>query len=146
MPVDSDEGLREILEAARTIAVVGASGSPQKDAHEIPAYLQDQGYRVVPVNPAHDEVLGRDAADGLRELEEHIDVVDVFRPADEAPAIARAAVAIGADVLWLQLGVVSDEAARSAEDGGLTVVMDRCMGATHRRLGIVGAPATGAGQ
>ena len=134
MPVDSDDGLRTILTTARTIAVVGASASPQKDAHEVPAYLQDHGYTVVPVNPAHDEILGRAAADGLRELEAHIDVVDVFRPAEEAPDIARAAVDIGADVLWLQLGIVSEEAARIAEDAGLTVVMDACMRATHARL------------
>lgn len=141
MPVDDDERLREILETARTIAVVGASGSEQKDAHEVPAYLQDQGYTVIPVNPARDEVLGREAADGLREIDVDVDVVDVFRPASEAPDIARAAMDIGADVLWLQLGIRSDEAARVAEDAGLTVVMDQCVRATHTRLGITGAPA-----
>lgn len=142
VPVRRDDELRTILETVRTIAVVGASGSPQKDAHEIPAYLQEQGYRVLPVNPARDEILGREAADGLRELDD-VDVVDVFRPSDETPDIARAAVDIGASVLWLQLGITSDEAARIAEDAGLMVVMDECMGATHRRLGIVGAPAVG---
>lgn len=136
MPVHDDDSFRQILVSARTIAVVGASGARQKDAHEIPAYLQRQGYTVIPVNPARDEILGRHAADGLREIETPVDVVDVFRPAAEAPDIARAAVDIGADVLWLQLGIVSDEAARIAEDAGLTVVMDQCMGATHRRLGL----------
>lgn len=136
MPVETDEGLREILTTARTIAVVGASASPQKDAHEVPAYLQEQGYNVMPVNPTHDEILGRAAADGLRELDAEIDVVDVFRPDDEAPDIARAAADIGASVLWLQLGIVSDEAARVAEAAGLTVVMDACMRETHRRLGL----------
>ena len=134
MPVDSDDALRAILADARTIAVVGASGSPQKDAHEVPAYLQEQGYDVLPVNPGQDEVLGRAAADGLRELDIVVDVVDVFRPADEAPDIAHAAVDIGADVLWLQLGIVSDEAARIAESAGLTVVMDACMRQAHGRL------------
>lgn len=134
MPVNDDDSLRGILGTARTIAVVGVSGSPQKDAHEIPAYLQEQGYTVIPVTPTHDEVLGRTAADDLRDVDADVDVVDVFRPAEEAPDIARAAVAIGADVLWLQLGIESDEAARIAEDAGLTVVMDACMGATHRRL------------
>lgn len=136
MPVETDEGLREILTTARTIAVVGASASPHKDAHEVPAYLQEQGYNVMPVNPTHDEILGRAAADGLRELDAEIDVVDVFRPDDEAPDIARAAADIGASVLWLQLGIVSDEAARVAEAAGLTVVMDACMRETHRRLGL----------
>ena len=142
MPVSSDDQLREILESARTVAVVGASASAQKDAHEIPAYLQEQGYTVIPINPSHDDVLGRDAPDDLRDVEADIDVVDVFRPSEEAPAIARAAVDAGARVLWLQLDIVSDEAAAIAEDAGLTVVMDECMGATHRRLGIGGAPAT----
>lgn len=145
MPVDNDEQLREILESARVIAVVGASGSEQKDAHEVPAYLQEQGYTVIPVNPARDEILGRDAADGLRQIDVDVDVVEVFRPGSEAPDIARAAVGIGADVLWLQLGIRSDEAARVAEDAGLTVVMDECMRATHMRLGIEGAPAGGNG-
>lgn len=142
MPTTNDDQLRQILDTARTIAVVGASGSPQKAAQEIPAYLQEQGYRVIPVNPTKDEILGTGAVDSLRELED-VDVVDVFRPADEAPDIARAAVDIGASVLWLQLGITSDEAARIAEHAGLTVVMDQCMGATHRRLGIDGAPAVG---
>jgi len=79
MPVDTDEALRTVLANARTIAVVGASGSPQKDAHEVPAHLQEQGYDVRPVNPGKDEVLGRAAADGLRELDAGVDVVDVFR-------------------------------------------------------------------
>lgn len=143
MPVGSDEELHAILEDVTTIAVVGASDSPQKDAHEVPVYLQQHGYTVIPVNPRRDEVLGREAADDVRELGSDIDVVDVFRPAEEAPDIARAAADIGADVLWLQLGVVSDEAARIAEDAGLTVVMDACMMATHHRLGVDGAPATG---
>lgn len=140
MPVTNDDELREILTTAQTIAVVGASDAADKPAHEIPAYLQQQGYRILPVNPTRGEVLEMTAADGLRELAD-VDVVDVFRPADEAPDIARAAVDIGARVLWLQLGVVSDQAARIAEDAGLTVVMDECMGATHRRLRIEGAPA-----
>jgi predicted CoA-binding protein len=134
VPNPDDEALRAILAGARTIAVVGASGSPQKDAHEVPAYLQDHGYDVIPVNPAHDEVLGHRAADGVRDLGGHVDVVDVFRPAEEAADIARAAVDIGADVLWLQLGIASDEAAQIAASAGLTIVMDACMRETHARL------------
>lgn len=136
MPVTKDDELRAILERSRTIAVVGASDSPQKEAHQIPAYLQRKGYRIIPVNPGKDEVLGRPAPDRLQEIDEPVDVVDVFRPAEEAPEIARAAAQIGADVLWLQIGIRSDEAARIAEDAGMAVVMDQCMGETHRRLGI----------
>ena len=134
MPVDKDEDVRAILQEARTIAVVGASGSEGKAAHDVPAYLQQHGYRIVPVNPSRDEILGEPAVDSLSDVEGHIDVVDVFRPAEEAPEIARAAVAAGADVLWLQLGIESEEAARIAEKAGLRVVMDACMMQNHERL------------
>lgn len=129
-----DEELREIYRTTRTIAVVGASTDPDKPAHRIPAYLEDQGYTIIPVNPSTDEVLDEDAYATLSEVEEDVDVVDVFRPAEECPDIAREAVDIGARVLWLQQGIVSDEAASIAEAAGMTVVMDRCMGATHERL------------
>lgn len=134
MPVEKDAELRRILGDAHTIAVVGASGSSDKAAHDIPAYLQEQGYRIVPVNPGRDEILGEPTAASLEEVGADIDVVEVFRPSDEAPDVARAAVRSGADVLWLQRGIVSEEAARIAEDAGMTVVMDACMGATHQRL------------
>lgn len=130
----SDAELRAILDDATTIAVVGASDTPDKAAHDIPAYLQEQGYDVLPVNPGSDEVLGVPAVDTLTDLDADIDVVDVFRPAEEAPDIARAAVEVGAKVLWLQRGITSDEAARIAQDAGITVVMDTCIGATHQRL------------
>lgn len=134
MPVEKDAELRRILGDANTVAVVGASGSSDKAAHDIPAYLQEQGYRIVPVNPGRDEILGEPTAASLEEVGADIDVVEVFRPSDEAPDVARAAVRSGADVLWLQRGIVSEEAARIAEDAGMTVVMDACMGATHQRL------------
>lgn len=114
--------------------MVGASTDESKPAHRIPTYLQSQGYRVIPVNPGSDEVLGEQAVDSLTEITEPVDVVDVFRPSEEAPDIAREAVAIGAKVLWLQEGIESEEAAAIAREGGLGVVMDTCMGATHRRL------------
>lgn len=134
MPVDKDEELREILKESRTIAVVGASGSEGKEAHSVPRYLQEHGYRVLPVNPAREEILDVPAVSSLADIDEQIDVVDVFRPAEETPDIARAAVAAGAKVLWLQLGIESDEAARIAEEGGLRVVMDECMKQSHERL------------
>ena len=128
--------LERIYADTRTIAVVGASADPSKPAHEIPRYLQSQGYRIVPVNPRGGKLHGERVYRSLDEIDVPVDVVDVFRPADEAPAIAHQAVAIHARVLWLQLGIVSDEARRIAEAGGLTVVMDRCMGATHAQLGL----------
>jgi predicted CoA-binding protein len=126
--------LRRIYETTRTIAVVGASNHPGKAAHNIPVYLQRQGFRIIPVNPTSSEVLGEQAYASLEDVEEPVDVVDVFRPAEEAPAIARQAAAAGAKVLWLQAGIVSEEAADIAREAGLTVVMDRCMGETHYEL------------
>lgn len=130
----TDEQLAEIYRSTRTIAVVGASTNETKPAHRIPAYLQAQGFRIIPVNPVADEVLGQAAVDSLSAITERVDVVDVFRRSELTPEIASEAVSIGAGVLWLQAGISSDEAAEIAMDGGLTVVMDTCMGATHQRL------------
>jgi len=117
-----------------TIAVVGASGDEHKQARKVPKYMQSQGFRVIPVNPTADQILGEPVVRSLSEIAEQVDIVDVFRPASEAPAIAADAVAIGASVLWLQLGIASDEARDIATAGGLTVVMDACIGAVHRKL------------
>lgn len=139
-----DPALREkllgIYANTKTIAVVGASGDATKAGHRIPAYLQSQGYRIVPVNPRGGELFGEPVYTSLAEIETPVDVVDVFRPAEEAPEIARQAVEIGAKVLWLQIGIVSAEAREIAEAAGLTVIMDRCMGATHAELGLGSGP------
>ncbi len=132
----SDDQLRKIYDATSTIAVVGASDNPGKPAFAIPRQLKGLGYRIVPVNPKGGEILGERAYRSLDEVDLPVHVVDVFRPADETPDIARQAVKAGARVLWLQEGIVSEEAARIARDGGLTAVMGICMGATARRLGI----------
>lgn len=130
----SEDELRKIYAETKTIAVVGASNDESKAANSIPRYLQRQGYRIVPVNPRGGEILGERAYPSLKEVDVPVDVVDVFRPSEETPAIAGDAVAIGAKVLWLQLGIESDEAATIAREGGLRVVMNLCMGATHKRL------------
>jgi predicted CoA-binding protein len=132
--------VRRIYADAKTIAVVGASPDPEKRAHVVPAYLQEQGYRIIPVNPHRDEVFGETAYPTLQDIPEPVDVVDVFRPADEAPGIAEAAVEIGAKVLWLQLGIVSEEAGRIATEAGLDFVMDNCMGVMHAKLGLGPGP------
>lgn len=129
-----DDELVGIYRSTRTIAAVGASTDEHKQAHRIPSYLQSQGYRIIPVNPTADEIFGEPAVASLDDIDEPIDVVDVFRPSSETPDIAAEAVDIGARVLWLQMGIRSDEAARIARDGGLTVVMDTCMGAVHKKL------------
>jgi predicted CoA-binding protein len=134
------ERLLRIYAEAKTIAVVGASADPSKAAHRIPAYLQSQGYRILPVNPRGGELFGEYVYGSLAEIDVPVDVVDVFRPSEETPEIARQAVDIGAKVLWLQLGIASDEAEQIAEAGGLTVVMNRCMGATHALLGLGPGP------
>jgi len=130
----TDEQLVEIYRSTKTIAVVGASTNETKPAHKIPGYLQGAGFRIIPVNPAAGEILGEKAVDSLADITEAVDVVNVFRRAELAPQIASEAVSIGAGVLWLQAGIESIAAADIATTGGLNVVMDTCMGATHRRL------------
>jgi len=134
------DDIRRIYADTKTIAVVGASPDPGKYANAVPAYLQGQGYRIIPVNPRYPEVLGETSYPTLLDIPEPVDVVDVFRPAAEAPEIAENAVAIGANVLWLQLGIVSEEAAQLAADAGLEVVMVNCMGAMHAKLGLGPGP------
>jgi predicted CoA-binding protein len=137
---DTWERLQRLFRDTRTIAVVGASAREDRPAHRIPAYLRSQGYRIIPVNPRGGELFGEPVRTSLAEVDEPIDVVEVFRPSAETPEVAREAVAAGARVLWLQKGIANDEAAAIAEAAGLEVVMDRCMGATHRWLGLGPGP------
>src|SRR6266404_9770219 len=120
----------EVLRAARTIAVVGASRDPRKAGGSVPAGLQLRGFRIIPINPFADELFGERVYRSLVEVPEPVDLVDVFRPAADAPEIARQAVAIGAKALWLQLDICSDEARRIAEVGGLDYVEDECTAVT----------------
>ena len=128
--------LRALLSSARTIAIVGASSKPDRPSHGVMQMLIDAGYRVIPVTPKEQSVLGRRAYASLADIPEKVDIVDVFRRAEDTPPIARDAANIGAKVFWLQLGISNDEAARIASDAGLTVVMDLCIGQTVRHLGI----------
>lgn len=122
-----------ILRSARTVAIVGLSPDELRASNFIGFYLRRHGYRVIPVNPKERRIFGETSYPSLREIPVAVDVVDVFRRPDAVPEIARDAVAIGAKALWLQFGVVSAEGARIAEDGGLRVVMDRCMKVEHAR-------------
>ena len=131
---ETDDVIVEAL-TAETIAVVGCSGTPGKAAHDVPAYLDDHGYEIVPVNPFADELFGRITEDTLADVAEPIDVVCVFRPSGEVAGIVEEAV--GRDdtpVVWTQRGIRDDEAAATAEDAGLPVVQDRCLMVEHRRL------------
>ncbi|HEY5905484.1 MAG TPA: CoA-binding protein [Actinomycetota bacterium] len=131
-----DRELRILLGEARTIAVVGLSSRPGRPSLDVAAYLQQRGYRIVPVNPRETEVLGERAYPSLRDIPEGlaIDVVDVFRRAEDTPPIASDAVAIGAKVLWLQDGIVNEEAYRIATEAGLEVIMGVCIRRTDQRL------------
>ena len=134
MTIETDEELQEIL-SFETIAVIGCSTSPEKPAHEIPAYLIEQGYDVIPVNPFADEIFGREAYDSLADVGEDIDIVDVFRPSEEAPEIVDAVLEReDADVVWFQLGIRHDEAADRVESAGKRVVQDKCIKVEHQRL------------
>ena len=132
--LESDEELRDLIAGARTIAVVGLSPKQHRDSHRVAKYLQDQGYRIIPVNPNANDVLGEKAYSSLTEIPEPVDLVDVFRRPDVVDGVARDAVEIGARAIWLQIGIVNDDAAEIAKAGGLDVVMDRCLMVDHARL------------
>lgn len=134
------EDVLRIFETTSVIAVVGASDDVRKAAGAIPAYLASQGYRIIPVNPVRDTVLGIPAMRSLDDITEPVDVVDVFRPAGEGAEIARQAARIGAKVIWFQPGTQSAEASSIASAAGLTVVTRICMGATHGALGLGPGP------
>jgi predicted CoA-binding protein len=131
-----DDDLKKLLTEARTIAIVGASSSPDRPSHGIMRKLLAAGYRVVPVNPRETAVLGEKAYPSLADVPGEIDIVDVFRRVEETPSIADEAVAVGAKALWLQSGIASEDAAARAEAGGLTVVMNACIGVVHSMLRI----------
>lgn len=138
LPMETPE---RILCEFETIAVVGASRDPSKAAHSVPVAIQAAGYRVIPVNPQATELFGERVFRGLREIDRPVDVVLVFRPSEEAPAVAREAVAIGAKALWLQLGIESEEARAIAEAAGLLYVEDRCIAVERSLRGISKRPS-----
>jgi predicted CoA-binding protein len=128
-----DEGIKRILENSRTIAVVGLSTDLEKDSHQVAKYLQEHGYRIVPVNPKADEILGEKCYPSLKEIPLSVDVVDIFRIIEAIPAIVDEAIAIGAKVVWMQLGLAENQSARKAMAAGLQVVMNKCLKIEHRR-------------
>ena len=138
MPLTDDADVRHVLDA-ETVAVIGCSTTPGKPAHDVPAYLKQHGYRVIPVNPFADTVLGEPAYDELAAVEPRVDIVDVFRPSEEVPTILEAVRARHADrgdaeTAWLQRGIHHDDAVAAAEADGLDVVEGRCMKIEHDRL------------
>ena len=132
--VDDIAGLRRILMRSRTLAVVGLSAQWYRPSYFAAKYMQDHGYRIIPVNPKYAEVLGEKSYPDLRSIPQPVDLVDCFRKAPEIPALADEAIAIGAKVLWMQLGIVNDQAAQRADAAGLDVVMNRCVKIEHARI------------
>lgn len=128
------ETVTDILKTTKTIAVVGLSNKPDRPSHEIASYLQDAGYRIIPVNPTISEALGEKAYQSLRDIREHVDVVQIFRRPEEVPAIVEEAIAIGARVVWMQPGAENEDAAARAEAVGLTAVVGACMRSVHQTL------------
>ena len=126
--------LRRILGEYKTVAMVGLSAKWHRPSYFAAKYLQDHGYRVIPVNPNYDEILGEKCYPSLEDIPGPVEVVDVFQRSENVPPFAKSAIAIGAKVLWLQLGVTNDEAEKMARDAGLDVVVDRCMKIEYARL------------
>ncbi|MDE2585969.1 MAG: CoA-binding protein [Betaproteobacteria bacterium] len=126
--------LRRVLKECRTIAVVGLSADWNRPSYFAAKYMQQRGYRIIPVNPKYPEILGEKCYPDLKSIPEKVDMVDVFRKPQDCAPIAREAVAIGAKVLWLQLGVVNEEARQIGEAAGLTVIEDRCVKIEYARL------------
>lgn len=126
--------IEEILRDCRTVAVVGLSPNPSRPSHGVAVYLQEHGYRIVPVNPMVDEVLGERSYPDLEAIPFPVELIDVFRRSQEVPPVAEQAIKVGAKALWLQLGVIHPEAAARAAEHGLDVVVDRCTAIEHRAL------------
>jgi predicted CoA-binding protein len=138
--VQPDDLIREVLSSTRTIALVGASHKPHRDSYQVMAFLQKKGYRVIPVNPGRSglEILGEPVRASLAEIDEPIDMVDIFRNPDAAGEAVDEAIAAGAKAVWLQIGVINEAAAERARAAGLKVVMNRCPMMEMPRLGLVG--------
>lgn len=134
MIIDDDAGIRRILENHKVIAMVGLSPKEDRPSNVVARYLMALGYTVIPVNPGQREILGQPCYPSLKDIPGKVDMVDVFRNSADVPPIAAAAIAIGAKTLWLQLGVINQDAAEAAAAAGLDVVMDRCPKIEHARL------------
>jgi predicted CoA-binding protein len=130
----TESEVREILERSKTVAVVGISHKEERDSHKVAKYLKEHGYTMIPVNPKYKEVLGVSCYPNLEAVGQHIDIVDIFRNVDAIPAIVDEAIKVGADCVWMQLGLVHNEAAEKARKAGLRVVMNKCTKIEHTRM------------
>ncbi|KXG43156.1 CoA-binding protein [Tepidibacillus decaturensis] len=130
----TNEQIKELIQETKRIAIVGLSNKPDRDSYRVAEYLLNHGFEIIPVNPTIDEVLGVKAVASLKEIKGTVDMVDVFRRADQVMPVVEEAIEIGAKSIWFQLGVVNEKAAKVASDKGLKVVMDRCIKIEHGRL------------
>lgn len=131
---NEDTLIKELLTHSKTIAVVGLSDKPDRPSYEVAQYLQKKGYKIIPVNPAIDKILGEKSYASLSEISESIDIVDIFRKPEFIPEIVDEAIRIKAKAIWMQLDLIDEEAAQKAKKAGLKVIMDRCLLIEHRRL------------
>ena len=129
----SDE-IREILEKNKTIAVVGLSDKPERDSYRVADYMKEHGYRIVPVNPSKDEILGEKSYPDLKSIPFAVDMVDIFRKVDAIPKVVDEAIGISAKVVWMQLGLAHNASAEKARDAGLKVVQSKCLKVEHKKL------------
>jgi hypothetical protein len=134
--MNNDQEMRDILLSTNTVASVGLSSNDEKESYWVAFYLKEQGYRMIPVNPKATEIFGEKAYPSLLDIPDKVDVVQVFRKPEDVPPVVDDAIKIGAKVVWMQEGIVNEEAARTARAAGLKVVMNACMRATHKRLAI----------
>lgn len=132
--MNNDIMMKDILLSTKTIASVGLSSNPARESYGIVRYLKSQGYRVIPVNPTATEIMWEKSYPDLESVPEKIDVVQVFRKPEDVPPVVESAIKVGAKVVWMQEGIVNEEAAQKAREAGLQVIMDACMRANHQRL------------
>jgi len=125
--------IKKILETSKTIAVVGCSSNPEKTANQIPRYMKEHGYKVIPVNPNSENILNEKTYKSISEVKEKVDIVDIFRPSVECLEIVKEAIKIKPKVIWMQLGIINEEAKKLAEQHGIKVVMDKCLMVEHKK-------------
>ncbi|MFW9924241.1 MAG: CoA-binding protein [Candidatus Thorarchaeota archaeon] len=129
-----EKDIAKILLESKTIAIVGASRDPEKAAHNVPKYLQTKGYKIIPVNPSANEILGEKAYHSLSEITEPVDIIDIFRPSEYTPEIIKEAVKLKPKLIWMQLGISNEEAKMIAKNHGIKIVMNKCMKIEHLDL------------
>ena len=129
-----ETSIKSILENSKTIAVVGCSSNPEKAANRIPKYMKDHGYKIIPINPNSENVLEEKSYKSILDVKERVDIVDIFRPSEDCLEVVKEAIKIKPKVIWMQSGIINDEARKLAEQHGIKVVMDKCLMVEHRKL------------